>query len=483
MIVSITPEIGIGELRNFAGGLGVLEGDKFYAAARLGVPYTVITLFYPEGYVSYAEENGELVPTAEGNLLDRLTYLGGWEVEARGDRVSGGYYVYRAGSAAAVFVKVDAPEWAARATRRLYYEDTESDRFYKYLILAKAAVSYVERYIGWDNVRYLDLQEAYTVFALLVKRHPRARLVVHTPAPWGHPTFNKRFFRDEFGFEMAMEPVVLTELGLSMAQEGIAVSKKMVGQLCNTFPHHCHKIRGVTNAVEVPRWEHPALAGLKSAEELRRARERAKEEALRALGIEARGKVVISWARRMTHYKRPHFVLQLIEDVDRDVVFILGGRAHPNDRYGVEMMKKFREASARDNVYYFPHLDVETEKRIIWASDIWLFTPFSGWEASGTSFMKAGINGVPSVASRDGAVIEVVEDGRNGWLFGGNRERLLPLDSPDIDQNEYREFRQKVEEALDAYSSGRYWEIAYNAYVTFRSYFSMERLFRDYGYI
>jgi len=44
-----------------------------------------------------------------------------------------------------------------------------------------------------------------------------------------------------------------------------------------------------------------------------------------------------------------------------------------------------------ENVYYFPDLDVETARRIIWASDVWLFTPFSGWEASGTSFMKAGV--------------------------------------------------------------------------------------------
>lgn len=82
-------------------------------------------------------------------------------------------------------------------------------------------------------------------------------------------------------------------------------------------------------------------------------------------------------------------------------------------------------------------------RHILWATDIWLFTPFSGWEASGTSFMKAGVNGVPSVASRDGAVVEIVKDGVNGWLFGEDRDRLLPLDSPDIESREYTEFRKK----------------------------------------
>jgi starch phosphorylase len=79
-------------------------------------------------------------------------------------------------------------------------------------------------------------------------------------------------------------------------------------------------------------------------------------------------------------------------------------------------------------------------------------------------------------------VTEVVKDGYNGWLFGEDRYRLLPLDSPDIDQREYQEFRRKVEEALDAYYGGRYWEVVYNTYRTFREYFSMERLFREYGY-
>ena len=483
MIVSVTPELGIDVGRNFAGGLGVLEGDKFYAAARLGVPYTVITLWYPGGYVAYRFENGEAVPVEEGNVEEGLEVVGEGEVAVRGEKVAVAYLAYRLNTATAVFVKVKAPEWAVRAVQQLYISEKEADRFYRYVILAKAAVDYVERYIGWDNVRYLDLQEAYTALVPLEKRHARARIVIHTPAPWGHPAFSKRFFKEEFGFDMAMDPVVLTEVGLAASVEGIVVSKKMVGLVCNAFPHFCHKIRPVTNAVEVPRWEHPKVSRVKSPEELRKAREEVKREALRALGVEAEGKVVISWARRITHYKRPHFVLQLIEDVDRDVVFILGGRAHPQDGYGVEMMKKFKEvANAAANVYYFPQLDIDTIRKIIWATDIWLFTPFSGWEASGTSFMKAGINGVPSVASRDGAVVEAVRDGYNGWLFGEDRPVLLPLDSRDVDEREYAEFKKKVEEALNSYYGGEYWQVAYNAYVTFRQYFSMDRLFRDYHY-
>ncbi len=478
MIVSITPEIAVGRYKNYAGGLGVLEGDKFYAAARLGLPYTVITLHYPGGYVHYSDE---LEPNAEQNTLEELTQVGTSRIVVGGREVAVSYYKYAVGNAAVVFVKVEAPQWAVETVGRLYLERTELEKFYKYVILAKSAVDYVEKYVGWDRVTHLDLQEAYAALVLLINRHPNARLVIHTPAPWGHPTFPKRYFRDEWDFEMAMEPVVLTELGLAMSREGVVVSRKMVKVTCRTFPHHCHKIKPVTNAVEIPRWIHPRLDKIGDLEEFRRVRMEVKREALRALGIETDG-VVISWARRITRYKRPHFPLQLMQDLNRGVVYILGGRAHVEDHYGVETMRKFREA-AGGNVYYFPNLDVETMRRIIWASDIWLFTPFSGWEASGTSFMKAGINGVPSVASRDGAVVEAVEDGVNGWLFGEDRDRLLPLESEEIDRQEYGEFLEKVKAAVEAYVDGRYWQVAYNAYKTFREKFSMERLFKDYGYI
>ncbi|MFN3803683.1 MAG: glycogen/starch/alpha-glucan phosphorylase [Pyrobaculum sp.] len=484
MIISITPELGLEIVKNFAGGLGVLEGDKFYAAARLGVPYVAITLYYPEGYVAYREENGKLVPIVEGNSLEGLRHVGSAEISVRGERVEVSYYTYVVNTATAVFIKVEGPEWAVKATRRLYLEDTEWEKFYKYVILARAAVEYVDRYVGWDGVSRLELQEAYTVFTLFFRRHPRARLIIHTPAPWGHPAFSKRFFKEEWGYDLAIDPVVLTELGLAMAEEGVVVSKKMGGIACNTFPHHCHKLKPITNAVEVSRWGHPRLAAVSSPEELRKARAEVKKEALEALGVEARDKVVISWARRITRYKRPHFALQLAQDVNRGVVYILGGRAHPEDSYGVEVMEMFRQlASSMDNVYYFPQLDINAMRNIIWASDIWLFTPFSGWEASGTSFMKAGINGVPSVASRDGAVVEVVRDGANGWLFGEDREKLMPLDDVEVDSREYREFRDKVIKAIGAYLDGSYWQVAYSAYRTFREYCAMDRLFKDYGYI
>jgi len=70
VIVSVTPEIALDELYTYAGGLGVLEGDKFYAAARRGLRYYVLTLLYRHGYVSYTfDEAGNPVPKPQEHPL------------------------------------------------------------------------------------------------------------------------------------------------------------------------------------------------------------------------------------------------------------------------------------------------------------------------------------------------------------------------------------------------------------------------------
>ncbi len=60
-IVSITPEIGLDQLYTYAGGLGVLEGDKFLYASRKGYDYIVLTLLYRFGYVDYEFNREDMV--------------------------------------------------------------------------------------------------------------------------------------------------------------------------------------------------------------------------------------------------------------------------------------------------------------------------------------------------------------------------------------------------------------------------------------
>jgi starch phosphorylase len=229
--------------------------------------------------------------------------------------------------------------------------------------------------------------------------------------------------------------------------------------------------------VEIPRWQHGRLRNVRSKSEFVKVREEIRRESFRALfGREPKGPV-ITWMRRVTRYKRPELAVKLAEELHREAEFVLGGRAHPLEGFGIGMMKEFKRLSDEGKAHLIVNPTPAVERTAIWASDIWLFTPFSGWEASGTSFMKAGVNGVPSVASIDGAVPEIIRDGFNGWLFGENR---LELVEPTYMDHEYYHLKDKVREALDSINSGEYWEIAWNAFQTFNEFAKMERLFHEY---
>ncbi|MEM1683969.1 MAG: glycogen/starch/alpha-glucan phosphorylase, partial [Ignisphaera sp.] len=111
-----------------------------------------------------------------------------------------------------------------------------------------------------------------------------------------------------------------------------------------------------------------------------------------------------------------------------------------------------------------------------------LFTPFPGWEACGTSYMKAALNGVPTLSSRDGGALEFIVDGVNGWFFGSEINEFINIYSDtrvnDIDKVEYEEFSEKLVDILKSYGSIKYKEIALNVLKTSER-FSIKRVLSE----
>jgi starch phosphorylase len=142
--------------------------------------------------------------------------------------------------------------------------------------------------------------------------------------------------------------------------------------------------------------------------------------------------MTIGFARRATQYKR--FEL-LFDDVDRlmgihrdvhPIQIILGGKAHPADTPGkvaiqhiVELSKRLR---GKLEVVYLEDYDMAKAQRMISGCDLWLNTPQPPLEASGTSGMKAALNGVPSLSVLDGWWIEGCIEGVTGWSLDGTGE-------------------------------------------------------------
>ncbi len=501
MIVSVTPEIALDEGNTYSGGLGVLEGDKFYGASKLGISYKVLTLFYRNGYVDYDFENETPIarpqPQPE-DFLRKLVREGYCNVRLKSQEVEVEALKYTKGSAEVVFFNVLSPEWVKTLTDRIYMERDSEEKFYKYTLLAKASAEYIRRFMGVDEIDYIDLQEAYAcVLPLTLKIPGKYRIIIHTAGPWGHPSFPRSFFEKEFGYKFISDNITLTEVGLAASEEAFAVSAKHFNIMYQVIPQFSEKLRYITNGVDIDRWMNPELkASYEKGElqldrfiELRESiKQRFAEFIHKYKDVDIEKKLVAAWCRRLVPYKRPEFPIRAAKNLakERNVLFVLGGKAHPNDGTGLEYMRTFRRLhEENENVVFIPDYSVATAKEILRSVDLLLFTAFPGWEACGTGYMKAAINGVPTLASFDGGVIELIVDDVNGWLFGRDvRELIEPGNAlgREISEQEYSEFESKFRNISSMYecSLERYYKVSLNALLTSIPRVSIDRTLKEY---
>ena len=168
-------------------------------------------------------------------------------------------------------------------------------------------------------------------------------------------------------------------------------------------------------------------------EEIRQAHLHAKREMIqqiaKATGIQFDENVAtLGFARRATAYKRAEL---LFTDLDRlrairrqagPFQVVYGGKAHPRDEEGKAVIRRVFQAAAalRDSIpiVYVQNYDFNWARLLTSGVDLWLNTPHRPYEASGTSGMKAALNGVPSLSVRDGWWIEGHIEGVTGWSIG-----------------------------------------------------------------
>ena len=140
--------------------------------------------------------------------------------------------------------------------------------------------------------------------------------------------------------------------------------------------------------------------------------------------------LTIGFARRFATYKRGTLLLRdrqrllkLLRDTNRPVQFIFAGKAHPADNGGKQLIKELIQFAQSENVQhrllFLENYDIGMARHLVQGVDVWLNTPRRPQEASGTSGMKAAINGVVNCSILDGWWAEAY-DGENGWAIGSN---------------------------------------------------------------
>ncbi|MDH3744063.1 MAG: alpha-glucan family phosphorylase [Acidobacteriota bacterium] len=165
--------------------------------------------------------------------------------------------------------------------------------------------------------------------------------------------------------------------------------------------------------------------------------------------------LTVGFARRFATYKRAgllfsdlHRLRALVNHPERPVQVILAGKAHPADRPGQELIQHIfqlsQEADLKGRVVYLENYDMRIGRMMVQGCDVWLNTPRRPLEASGTSGMKAAINGGLNLSVLDGWWPEAF-DGSNGWAIG-EQEQLA--DEWQQDQRDVQSLYQTLEEEV-----------------------------------
>lgn len=289
----------------------------------------------------------------------------------------------------------------------------------------------------------------------------RCVFTTHTPVAAGHDRFTAELVESVLGVERAgalrgrgLAPngtLNMTHLALHFSRfvNGVAMRHAQVSR--GMFPGHI--VHPITNGVHIPTWaSDPFLAlfdhhipewrnevmNLRHAVgiplgEIRAAHETAKERLLaeveRRTGVALDPTVLtIGFARRATQYKRADFVFRDLDRLRRiasevgPIQVIYAGKAHPADQEGKAMIcRVFDAANALGrslSVIYLENYDMTAGRDLCAGVDLWLNTPNKPQEASGTSGMKAAVNGVPSFSVLDGWWVEGHVEGVTGWSIG-----------------------------------------------------------------
>ena len=148
------------------------------------------------------------------------------------------------------------------------------------------------------------------------------------------------------------------------------------------------------------------------------------------------GVLTIGFGRRFAQYKRATLLFddldrlsEIMSDPERPIVFLFAGKAHPADGPGMDAMRRVQEVARmprfEGRMLLIEGYDLRLSRRMVCGSDVWLNNPVYPLEASGTSGMKAGINGVINLSVLDGWWGEGHE-GDNGWAIKPASTRLDP---------------------------------------------------------
>lgn len=398
------------------------------------------------------------------------------------------------------------------------------------------------RALGYDRIRQFHMNEGHASLLVLELLDEQARrdgrnqishedvepvrkqcvFTTHTPVPAGHDRFAMELVEQVLGRRdvYAMKDVFCCEDALNMTYLALNVSHYINGVakrhgLVSQHMFANYVIDAITNGVHAPTWTGPAFQhlfdraipgwrddnpSLRSAlgiphDEIWTAHREQKRDLLRRVNAETNAGMdvdvlTVGFARRMTAYKRPCLLfhdlarLKQIAEQAGPIQLIFAGKAHPRDTEGKELIQRLirtRDALGKGiRTAFLQNYDMRLARLLTSGVDVWLNTPEPPLEASGTSGMKAALNGVPSLSILDGWWLEGCIEGLTGWGIGEEaREPGKRLDGEHDAASLYDKLEHHVIPTFYD-NPERFIEIMRHAIALNGSFFNAQRMLNQY---
>lgn len=496
-VAYFTMEIALGrEIPTFAGGLGVLAADIMRSCGDLKVPAAFMTVCWKYGYLKqkidldgtqhyeeiqwdpmkYMRKVEEKVTV---KIEGRDVTVGAWVFELiNGDHIVPVYFLD-------TNLEENTPE-DRMITEHLYGGDGAM-RLKQEVVLGIGGVRML-RAQGHDEVKTFHMNEGHSAFLtleLLKERGFRDKDVrkscaftTHTPIGAGHDVFDYDLagrivgemlpwhIRDLAG----QDRLSMTHLAMHLSHYTCGVSRIHGEVSRNMFPGE--EIDHITNGVHHLTWSSPEIQQLFDKhiegwredpsllsthctdlpnEELWAAHQSSKRRLIEEVNKHTVAPfdldhLTIVSARRVVAYKRPELLYTNLERLKEvccgRIQIIHAGNAHPADEFGMSVIRRMIERSStlKDcvKIVYLENYNPDLAKLLVQGADVWLNTPMRLHEASGTSGMKACLNGVPNLSTLDGWWVEAFEkDPHAGWRIGPlakalGEEEHIKADAEDI---------------------------------------------------
>jgi len=494
-------------LPTYAGGLGVLAGDYVREAARQGFPLLAVGLNYREaqsilrGDGAAARSKLRKVVDERGEAVSVLLPLEERLVEIVA-------FEWREGDARVYLLDTDLPgnDPIDRDITRRLYDDDRDLRLKQEIILGLGGFRML-RALGHHAGVY-HLNESHSAFiALELVRHEmehqriadfyqalelaREHIVFtnHTILPAGQELFAEdkvSLFLAQYAEEMGLTGPEISQLGrradlpnlLSMTALAFrltsrvnAVSKLHAERAKALWPEE--DLNTITNGIFVPRWD-------KSVGDLGSAHLRNKRKLLTLLKEKSgeswgEADLILVWARRLVEYKQPLLLLERAEEllalfrnsrVPVRIIFSGPTSGPENENPYITKIKEITENKLKGFATFIPNYSTEVAEVLTAGADVWMNTPAVGFEACGTSGMKAALNGALNLSTRDGWVAEVSPEDI-GWVMKdpmSSEELLAILEKEVLPMYGGAEWQARMKRARDL----------------ILEHFSTERMLREY---